>query len=158
MNLSDINQVSIPRKRRKRVGRGEGSGNGKTAGKGMKGQQSRSGYSRRLGHEGGQMPLFRRLPKRGFTNAPFKVVYDIVNLEQLGGFEAGAEIDLALLKSKGLLPKNASLLKVLGKGTLDVALTVRAHRFSETARQAIEAAGGKADVVDQKAARTAEGA
>lgn len=147
MNLEDINQVPLKRQARNRVGRGDGSGNGKTAGRGMKGQQSRSGYSRRYGHEGGQMPLFRRLPKRGFSNAPFKKVYTVVNLSQLGAFEADAEVDLGVLKAKGMVPKNAKLLKVLGAGTIDKALKIKAHRFSATARSAIEAAGGSVEEV-----------
>ena len=142
MNLSDIKQVSVPRKRRKRVGRGEGSGMGKTSGRGHKGQQSRSGYSRTFGSEGGQMPLFRRLPKRGFTNARFRVDYAIVNLSDLKGFGAGDTVDLSAVKAKGLVPKKSKKLKVLARGELDRSLTVKAHKFSAKARAAIEAAGG----------------
>ena len=147
MNLSDIKQVPIPRKYRNRVGRGEGSGHGKTSGRGSKGQQARSGYSRKYGHEGGQMPLYRRLPKRGFSNAPFKVEYSVVNLGDLAMFSAGDRVDLATLKAAGLVPKNADRLKILAKGELNVALTVLAHRFSVGARKAIEAAGGKVEEV-----------
>ena len=145
MNLSDIKQVSVPRKRRKRVGRGEGSGRGKTSGRGHKGQQSRAGYSRTFGHEGGQMPLFRRLPKRGFTNARFRVDYAIVNLSDLKSFGAEDTVDLDTVKAKGLIPKKSVRLKVLARGELDRALTVKAHKFSAKARAAIEAAGGKVE-------------
>lgn len=147
MNLSDIKKIEVPRKRRKRKGRGTGSGKGKTCGRGTKGQQSRSGYSRRLGHEGGQWPLYRRLPKRGFTNARFKVDYATLNVSDLKAFEAGTEIDLALVKSAGLVPKNSTRLKILAKGEIDRALTVKAHKFSAKAREAITGAGGTAEEV-----------
>lgn len=147
MNLDEIKSVPIPRKRRMRVGRGPGSGKGKTAGRGTKGQQSRSGYSRKIGHEGGQMPLFRRLPKRGFTNAKFKTEVTILNLAALQQFEAGETVDLAKLKARGLVSRDASFLKILGNGTIDRALTVCADRFSASAKAAIEAAGGKAEEI-----------
>ena len=145
MNLEDLNNLATPHKRRTRKARGRSAGKGKTAGRGHKGQKSRSGYSRRYGHEGGQMPLFRRLPKRGFTNARFKVEYAIVNVSVLGAFDAGAEVDLDVLKGKGIVPRGATRLKVLGKGDLDRALTVRAHRFSAKAKELIAGAGGTAE-------------
>ncbi|MAG57560.1 MAG: 50S ribosomal protein L15 [Planctomycetes bacterium] len=147
MNLEDINGSAPKKQGRIRRGRGRSSGKGKTAGRGHKGQQCRSGYSRRFGHEGGQMPLFRRLPKRGFTNARFRVDYAIINVAALNDFDAGTEVDLEALKNKGLIPRGAKRLKILAKGELDRALTVRAHRFSEKAREAITGAGGSAEEV-----------
>jgi large subunit ribosomal protein L15 len=133
-----------------RIGRGIGSGKGKTAGKGTKGQQSRSGYSAKIGHEGGQTPLYRRLPKRGFSNARFRTDYDVVNLSVLAGFDAGSTVDLAALKGRGLITKSAKLLKVLGNGQLDRALTVKAHAFSQKALAAISAAGGTTEKLGSK--------
>ena len=147
MNLEDLNELASPSRKRTRKGRGRSAGKGKTAGRGHKGQQSRSGYSRRYGHEGGQMPLFRRLPKRGFTNARFKVEYAIINVSALNAFDAGTEVDLEALKGKGLVPRRATRLKILAKGDLDRALTVKAHRFSGKAREAITGAGGSAEEV-----------
>jgi large subunit ribosomal protein L15 len=147
MNLSDVKKVKVFRKRRKRVGRGEGSGTGKTSGRGQKGQQARSGYSRRLGHEGGQMPLFRRLPKRGFTNARFKTDYAVLNIGALKVYEAGEEVTLESAKAKGLLPKTAERLKILAKGEVDRPLVVKANRFSEKAAEAIRNAGGTAEEI-----------
>lgn len=147
MNLEELNDVVTPHKRRTRKARGRSAGKGKTAGRGHKGQQSRSGYSRRFGHEGGQMPLFRRLPKRGFTNARFKVEYTIVNISALAAFDAGSEVDIAALQAKGIVPRSAKRLKILGKGELDRALTVKAHRFSAKAKEMISAAGGSTEEV-----------
>ena len=132
----------------KRLGRGIGSGLGKTSGKGHKGQWARSGGGVRPGFEGGQMPLIRRIPKRGFNNH-FKKVYSIVNLSALEGFEAGAVVDMAALDAKGLIKvvKNGAGLKVLGNGTLTKALTVKAASFSASAKEAIEKAGGKAEEI-----------
>ncbi len=130
---------------RKRVGRGPGSGHGKTAGRGSKGQKSRSGYTHMRGFEGGQMPLHRRLPKRGFTNI-FRKIYDPVNLSNLGRFEAGQEVTPELLHSRGLTGKNA-LVKILGGGELAKALTVRAHKFSASAKEKIEKAGGRCEIL-----------
>ena len=132
----------------KRLGRGIGSGLGKTSGKGHKGQWARSGGGVRPGFEGGQMPLIRRIPKRGFNNH-FKKVYSIVNLSVLEGFEAGAVVDMAALDAKGLIKvvKNGAGLKVLGNGTLTKALTVKAASFSASAKEAIEKAGGKAEEI-----------
>ena len=133
---------------KKRLGRGIGSGLGKTSGKGHKGQWARSGGGVRPGFEGGQMPLTRRVPKRGFNNH-FKVVYAVVNLEQLDSFEAGAVVDYDTLWANGLIKsvKNAAGLKVLGTGELKVALTVKADKFSASAKEAIEKVGGTAEVI-----------
>ncbi len=134
------------RRSRKRVGRGPGSGLGKTAGRGENGQKSRSGYSRKLGFEGGQMPLHRRVPKRGFTNI-FRVEYRTVNVERLNAFGAGAVVTPESLREAGLLRKGGRGVKVLGGGDLQVALTVRAHKFTEAAVRKIEGAGGKAELL-----------
>ncbi len=150
MNLSDLNAIPIKRKTRKRVGRGPASGNGKTAGRGVKGQKSRSGYSRKVGFEGGQMPLYRRVPKKGFSNALFKVTYDIVNTGQLNIFEDGADINIETLKAAGLIKKNAQLVKVLAKGALTKKLNIEVAKFSAVARQMIEAAGGQAQELARK--------
>ncbi len=146
--LSRLAPAPGSRKRRTRVGRGEGSGKGKTCGRGTKGQKSRSGGRIRRGFEGGQMPLQRRLPKRGFHN-PFSKDYTVVNVEDLAGrFEAGTTVDLDLLKQAGVVSrKGRDGLKVLGRGELDVALTIRAAKFSAGGLRAIEAAGGTAEVV-----------
>ena len=133
-------------KKRKRVGRGPGSGNGKTAGRGHKGQKSRSGYSRRYGFEGGQMPLVRRIPKRGFTNI-FRTEYRILNVAQLNRFEAGSELNPESLQASGLLRKGKQDVKILGNGEIQVALTVKAHKFTKTAVEKIVAAGGKVEVL-----------
>ena len=127
--------------KKKRVGRGPGSGLGKTAGRGEKGQKSRSGYSRKIGFEGGQMPLHRRLPKRGFTNI-FKKEYAVINLADLERFDDGASVDEAALRQAGLVKGRNDGIKVLGNGKLSKKLTVSATKFSATAKQAIEAAGG----------------
>lgn len=132
---------------RKRVGRGPGSGLGKTAGRGEKGQKSRSGYSRKVGFEGGQMPLHRRLPKRGFTNR-FRRELTCVNLGRLEVFDPGTIVTPELLLERGMIRKVWDGVKVLAKGSLTKALTVRAHRFSAKAREAIAAAGGKAEVLE----------
>ncbi len=132
----------------KRLGRGIGSGLGKTSGKGHKGQWARSGGGVRPGFEGGQMPLIRRIPKRGFNNH-FKKEYSIVNLAVLENFEAGAIVDINVLNEKGLikLVKDSVGLKVLGNGTLSKAITVKASKFSESAKEAIEKAGGTAEII-----------
>jgi large subunit ribosomal protein L15 len=132
---------------RKRVGRGPGSGHGKTAGRGNKGQKSRTGYRHQRGFEGGQMPLHRRLPKRGFTNI-FRVEYDIVNLADLERFEAGAAVNPETLAASRLTRKNR-LVKVLGDGKIQKALTVSAHKFSASAKAGIEAAGGRCEVLSR---------
>jgi large subunit ribosomal protein L15 len=130
----------------KRVGRGVGSGHGKTSGKGHKGQKARSGHGKGPRFEGGQMPLSMRLPKRGFKN-PFRKVFALVNLSALGRFEPGTVVTPELLKEKGVISNLRDGVKVLGGGELDRALTVRAHRFSRSAAERIEAAGGKAEVI-----------
>jgi large subunit ribosomal protein L15 len=132
---------------RKRVGRGPGSGLGKTAGRGEKGQKSRSGFARKPGFEGGQMPLHRRVPKRGFSNQPFKKEYACVNLGRLDAFEAGTIVTPELLLQQGIVKKLADGLKVLADGELTKSLTVHAHRFSEKAKERITALGGKAEVI-----------
>jgi large subunit ribosomal protein L15 len=143
MNLNDVKSVKVPRKRRKRVGQGVGSGTGKTAGRGFKGQRSRSGAGFRPGFAGGQMPLFRRLPKRGFRNGPFRVEYAVVNLDALdAAFDAGATADLEALREKGLVKGADVKVKILGRGALGKKLTVKAHRFGKKAAEAIKAAGG----------------
>lgn len=134
------------RKERNRVGRGIGSGNGKTSGKGHKGQNARSGGGVRIGFEGGQTPLFRRLPKRGFTNIHRKE-YAIVNLEALNRFEDGTEVTPELLLETGVVSKLKAGIKVLGNGELTKKLTVKAHKFSASAKEAIEAAGGTTEVI-----------
>ena len=132
---------------RKRVGRGPGSGLGKTSGKGHKGQNARSGGGVRPGFEGGQLPLFRRLPKRGFKNALFKTRYAVINLSDLDKFEEGAVVTPELLKEMGLIKKQLDGVKVLGNGTLTKKITVKANKFSKTAEEAILAAGGKVEVL-----------
>jgi large subunit ribosomal protein L15 len=133
---------------RKRVGRGPGSGLGKTSGRGEKGQKSRSGYARRPGFEGGQMPLHRRVPKRGFTNARFRKEYAELNLEKLETLDAGSIVTPEVMLKRGLIHKLKDGVKVLARGSLSKALTVRAHRFSAKAEELITAAGGKAEVIE----------
>ena len=135
---------------RKRVGRGPGSGHGKTAGRGHKGQKSRSGYTHMRGFEGGQMPLHRRLPKRGFTNI-FKKQFALINLGDLEGFDAQESVTPELLIRRGVVKRLGDGLKVLGDGDLKAPLTIRAHAFSKSALEKIQAAGGKAEVVSAKA-------
>ena len=146
MNLSDLGPVKGSRKKRKRVGRGPGSGHGKTAGKGNKGQLSRQGFSRRFDFEGGQMPLVRRLPKRGFTNN-FRKEFAVVNLDRLKDFEDGAEVSPGTLVAKGIVKKILDGVKILGRGELDRKLIVKAHRFSSEALRKIQAAGGSAEII-----------
>lgn len=132
---------------RKRVGRGPGSGLGKTSGKGQKGQNARSGGGVRPGFEGGQLPLFRRLPKRGFNNYEFRTEYAIVNVGDLNDFKDGSVIELSNLKESGLVKKEKDGIKILGNGELTKKLTVKANKFSSTARVKIENAGGKIEVI-----------
>ena len=144
MNLADVRAAYIPRKKRKRVGRGPGSGTGKTAGRGHKGQQSRSGGGTPPGFEGGQMPLYRRLPKRGFNNSKFRVVYAIVNVGQLDrAFEDGATVDADSIRAAHLINAKTGPIKILGSGELTKKLVVTADRFSGSAKTKIEAAGGE---------------
>ena len=148
MRLGELSPAIGATTSRKRLGRGIGSGLGKTSGKGHKGQWARSGGGVRPGFEGGQMPLIRRIPKRGFNNH-FKKAYSIVNLSVLEGFEANSVVDMEALNQKGLIKivKDSVGLKVLGNGTLTKALTVQAKAFSAAAKEAIEKAGGKAELI-----------
>src|SRR5579862_8928919 len=145
MSLSNLRPPKGAKHAKKRVGRGQGSGNGKTAGRGHKGQKSRSGYKFKRGFEGGQMPLHRRVPKRGFHN-PFRVEYEVVNLDTLAlTFDAGTVVTPELLHERGLLSGEKRRVKVLGRGEVGKALTVHAHKFSGSAAEKIAAAGGKAE-------------
>ncbi len=147
MDLSNLRPPKGAKQASKRVGRGQGSGLGKTAGRGEKGAKSRSGFKRKRGFEGGQMPLHRRLPKRGFFNQ-FRTEYEIVNLDVLAArFEAGTVVTPELLHERGLVGGGDRLLKVLARGDLDRALTVRAHKFSGKAAEKIAAAGGTAETL-----------
>lgn len=146
MKLNELRPSKGSTHARKRVGRGEGSGHGGTSGRGHKGQLSRSGGKSRAWFEGGQMPLQRRLPVRGFTNI-FKKEYAIVSLDKLNRFEDGAVVTPGLLKSVGIIKKMKSGVKILGNGELEKSLTVRAHRFSKSALSKIEGAGGKAEEI-----------
>ncbi len=147
MELHDLHPAPGAKKSRKRIGRGPGSGNGKTAGKGHKGQKSRSGYSRRYGFEGGQMPLVRRLPKHGFCNI-FRVEFQVVNLKDLERvFTDGETVSVESLVEKGLVRGGKRPVKVLGDGELSKKLTVQVQKFSASARAGIEKAGGSCEVV-----------
>jgi large subunit ribosomal protein L15 len=142
MSLNDLKPPRGMKHAKKRIGRGQGSGNGKTAGRGHKGAKSRSGYKFKRGFEGGQMPLHRRVPKRGFHN-PFRVAYEVVNLDTLGlKFDAGTVVTPELLRERGIVSANRGLIKVLGRGEVGKALTVHAHKFSGKAAEKIAAAGG----------------
>ena len=146
MKLHELSPAEGSVKPAWRKGRGPGSGNGKTAGKGHKGQNARSGGGVRPGFEGGQLPLYRKLPKRGFYNR-FATVYSIVNVEALNAFEDGAVVDLEALTEKGIIRKEYDGLKVLGRGEITKKLTVKAKIFSASAKEKIEAAGGKVEVI-----------
>ena len=147
MKLHELKPAQGAVKSRKRLGRGTATGQGKTAGKGHKGQNARSGGGVRVGFEGGQMPLARRLPKRGFKN-PFRKIYTEVNVELLNRFENGTEITAELLKSTGAISKiEKDGVKILGEGTLEKAVTVKAAKFTASAQEKIEKAGGKAELV-----------
>lgn len=146
MKLHELRPAEGSKHRKKRIGRGTGSGLGKQGGKGMKGQSSRSGGGVRLGFEGGQMPLFRRLPKRGFTNI-FAKEYTSINVDRLNVFENGTEVTPELLVEKGVIKKVRDGVKILGNGELEKNLIVKASKFSKTAAEKIAAAGGKAEVV-----------
>ena len=156
MGLSRLKPAKGAVRTRKRVGRGPGSGLGKTAGRGEKGQKSRSGFSRKPGFEGGQMPLHRRIPKRGFTNHRFRKEFAVVNLERLELFEAGTIVTPEVLIERGVIKRVRDGVKILGNGTLSKPLTVRAHRFSESSQKAIVEQGGKAELIDGAAERTEE--
>lgn len=146
MKLNELKATEGARSTKKRIGRGLGSGNGKTSGKGQKGQNSRSGGGVAIGFEGGQTPFFKRMPKRGFTNFTRKE-YAIVNVEDLNKFEDGVTVDFVAVKAAGLVKKELDGLKVLGNGKLEKKLTVKAAKFSASAKKAIEEAGGTAEVL-----------
>jgi large subunit ribosomal protein L15 len=146
VELHNLKPADGSRKKPIRVGRGPGSGKGKTCGRGEKGQRSRSGYSRKRGFEGGQMPLHRRLPKRGFTNI-FRKEYRTINVSRLAALEAGSDVTPESLQQAGLVRKGKAPVKILGHGDLAVALNVKAHKFTAGAVKKIEAAGGKAEVL-----------
>lgn len=147
MSLSNLRPPKGAKHAKKRIGRGHGSGNGKTAGRGHKGAKSRSGFKFKRGFEGGQMPLHRRVPKRGFHN-PFRVEYDVVNLDAIAArFDAGSVVTPELLHERGLVSKADRRLKVLARGDVGKALTIQAHKFSGKAAEKIAAAGGTAEVI-----------
>ena len=147
MALNNLRPPKGAKHAKKRVGRGPGSGHGKTASRGSKGAKSRSGFRFKRGFEGGQMPLHRRVPKRGFHN-PFRIEFEVVNLDTLAEvFEAGSSVTPDVLRERGLVGSGSKPVKVLGRGEIAKALTVRAHKFSETAAQKIAAAGGAAEVI-----------
>lgn len=146
MKLHELRAAEGSTKNRKRRGRGTATGQGKTGGRGMNGQKSRSGGGVRLGFEGGQMPLYRRLPKRGFTNI-FGTEYTTINVKDLNRFEAGTVVTPELLEEAGLVKQVKDGIKVLGDGNLDNSLTVKASKFTKSAVEKIEAAGGKAEVI-----------
>ncbi len=155
MDLSNLKPPKGAKHSKKRIGRGQGSGQGKTAGRGHKGAQSRSGFKFKRGFEGGQMPLHRRVPKRGFHN-PFRVEYAVVNLDTLGlRFEAGTVVTPELLLEHGLVPRRQPV-KVLGRGEIGKALTIRAHKFSGKAAEKIAAAGGTAEPIIEGKSEGAE--
>jgi len=158
MELNDVNAIRVPRKNRNRIGRGPGSGWGVTAGRGYKGQGKRTGTRRRLRFEGGQMPLYRRLPKKGFANHAFKLRYHVVNVGELeASFAAGATVDLAAIQGLGLAPKKAKYLKILGFGSLAKALSVRCHGVSGGAKEKIEGAKGTLEILPTHAEHREKG-
>lgn len=146
MKLNELKATEGSRRNRKRVGRGTSSGYGKTSGRGQKGQLARSGGKTRLGFEGGQMPLYRRMPKRGFNNINRKE-YAIINLKDLNKFEAGSEVTIDSLKEAGIVKKELAGVKLLANGKLDVKLTVKVNKVSESAKKAVETAGGTVEVI-----------
>jgi len=152
MKLNELSPPKGARKKVKRIGRGPGSGHGKTAGRGSKGQKARSGGNIRPGYEGGQMPLQRRLPKRGFTNI-FRKEFAVVNIRDLGRFEKGSVVDKIALTGAGLLKRNSDGVKLLGHGKIDYPLVLKVDRCSKSARAKLEAAGGKVDLVSLERVR-----
>jgi large subunit ribosomal protein L15 len=144
---NEITSIAGKYKRRKRIGRGDGSGSGKTAGRGHKGQLSRAGARRVTLDEGGQMPLFRRIPKRGFNNSKFAKNYEIINVCQLERFEEGSQVGIEQLTQAGLVDNKNNRIKILGDGNLTKKLEISAHKFSKTAAEKIAASGGKANVI-----------
>jgi large subunit ribosomal protein L15 len=155
MRLHNLKPRPGSKHRRKRLGQGESSGHGKTSGRGGKGQTARSGSSIRIGFEGGQMPLYRRMPKRGFNNAQYTVRYVAVNLESLNRFENGAKVDVEDLRKAGLANGPVKRVKILGDGEISKKLVISAHAFSATAKSKIEAKGGSCQVIAVKKAPTA---
>jgi large subunit ribosomal protein L15 len=147
MRLHDLKPRPGARHRRKRLGQGESSGHGKTSGRGGKGQTARSGSSIRIGFEGGQMPLIRRLPKRGFNNAAFTTRYLPINLESLNSFDSGTVVDETAIRNAGLANGKSDGIKILGDGDLKKKLTVRAHAFSKSAKEKIEGQGGTCELI-----------
>jgi len=147
MELHELKPAKGATHRRKRVGRGPGSGHGKTAGRGNKGEGSRSGTRQKRGFEGGQMPLHRRIPKRGFNNALFRREYAAINVGQLSGFKAGSTVTPEELVRQGLIKRAVDGVKILADGDLKIALSVRAHKFSARAAKKIKAAGGTVEVI-----------
>jgi len=150
MDLKTVCSKGTKYTKRTRIGRGIGSGSGKTSGRGHKGRGARSGASRRAGYEGGQMPIYRRVPKRGFTNARFRTDYTIINIDKLNAFDDGATVDLTTILEKGLASMNTELLKVLGNGEITKKLSVRTHKCSSSAQKKIEAAGGSVELLPIK--------
>ncbi|MCC6783167.1 MAG: 50S ribosomal protein L15 [Planctomycetes bacterium] len=155
MNLNEAKALGLKYGERKRVGRGIGSGLGKTAGRGHKGAQARTGWKNRIGWEGGQMPLFRRLPKRGFNNKNFRRFFTTINVRDLEGFAAGAVIDLQAVLAAGITSKtkHTELFKLLGEGEITHAVTVRVDAITRSAKEKIEAAGGTVEILPQVAHR-----
>ena len=152
MNLAEAKALGLAHPTRKRVGRGVGSGLGKTSGRGHKGAKARSGWSIRSGWEGGQMPLFRRLPKRGFNNKNFRKFYTCINVRDLDVFDEGAVVDLEATLAKGLASreKHTDLFKILGDGAVSKKVTVRVHAITKSAREKIEAAGGTVEIIEAR--------
>ncbi len=148
MRLEDVMRAGPSHRKRKRVGRGVGSGNGKTSGRGTKGHGARQTFHGKLGHEGGQMPLFRRLPKRGFSNARYRVDYSVINVGELAvSFSAGEEVSLVVLRERALIKSGPDRLKILGGGELAVALKIKAHAASASAVAKVEGAGGSVEII-----------
>lgn len=150
MDLRTVTKKGVRYPDRKRVGRGPGSGLGKTSARGHKGWGQRSGTSRRPGYEGGQMPIYRRVPKRGFTNARFRTSFTVINVDDLNDFADGSTIDLEAVLEKGLTSRVSGLFKILGNGKLERKLTVRAQKFSKSAIEKIQALGGTVVVLDEQ--------
>lgn len=158
MDLKTVTGKGVRYEDRRRIGRGPGSGLGKTSGRGHKGWGQRSGTSRRPGYEGGQMPIYRRVPKRGFTNARFRTSFTVINVDDLNDFADGTTIDLAAVLEKGLTSRVSDLFKILGNGKLERKLTVRAQKFSKSAIEKIQARGGTVVVLDEQGREASEAA
>jgi len=147
MRMDEVYGTKMARRKRKRVGRGSGSGTGKTAGRGANGQLARAGFSRRAFFEGGQMPLFRRIPKRGFNNANFEETFALVNVRDLKCFNPNEDVTVEALRAKGLVKKAGKRVKLLGEGDVDRPLVVKVHKLSASARKKIEKAGGTVEII-----------